>query len=74
MPNLIEIPDIVAFEGTIPPYYDLIVYEKGDVDTAMTLLGFDEIGEFDEQFTSPCYGLLQFFNPDDPDQPGDFDD
>ena len=51
--------NVDTFEGTIPTGKDLVVAEEGDeVDTAMILYGFDEVGSLDEAFTNPVYGFL----------------
>ena len=51
-----------TFEGFIPSEYDLVIVEKNDkeFDTAMVLYGFDEFGEFDNEFINPIYGFLKF--------------
>ena len=41
----------------IPPGEDLVVFEKGDTESALVLYGFDEIGMFDSDFTNPTYGF-----------------
>mgnify|MGYP001551041950 CR=1 FL=1 len=41
-PN-IEIIDPKTFKGMIPPGKDLVVLEEGQLNTAMTLYGFDEM-------------------------------
>jgi hypothetical protein len=54
--------DIKTFKGGIPSGADLVVYEKGDEsnynETALVLLGFDEIGMFDSDFRVPVYGFM----------------
>jgi len=54
------IDDINSFKGTIPPYNDLIVFEYGKPQTAITLNGFDEIGMFEKQFKRPAYAFLDW--------------
>ena len=51
------------YQGTIPSGTDLVVVEKSDVinntfDSALSLMGFDEIGDFDNEFVNPVYGFL----------------
>lgn len=55
---MIEI-DVNNFVGRIPAGHELIVMEKGEIDTAMTLFGFDEIGMFDNMFVNPQYAFLE---------------
>ena len=51
--------NIDTYEGWIPNKADLVIAEKDNIEeTALTLLGFDEIGEFDEDFNNPIYGFL----------------
>jgi len=51
--------------GNIPAGYDLVVVESSDVEngtfeSAMTLMGFDEMGLFwNGYFTNPVYGFLE---------------
>lgn len=47
-----------SYEGVIPTGTELVVMEKGDLDTALILFGFDEIGMFDSEFTNPIYGFI----------------
>lgn len=47
-----------SYEGVIPTGTELVVMEKGDLDTALILFGFDEIGMFDSKFTNPIYGFM----------------
>lgn len=51
-----------TYEGEIPSGTELVIMEKGDQtgETALTLYGFDEIGMFDSEFTSPVYGFMAF--------------
>lgn len=58
---MIFIENINEFEGSIPSGHDLIVFEKGDesFDSALSLMGFDEIGMFDNMFVNPQYGFLE---------------
>ena len=55
--NIEVIENINAFVGTIPVGEDLVVFEKGDPESALVLYGFDEIGMFDSDFTNPTYGF-----------------
>ena len=57
MENEITIIDIVKFQGSIPTGQDLVVFEKGNPDTALVLYGFDEVGMFDSEFSNPTYGF-----------------
>jgi hypothetical protein len=36
----------------------MVVFEKGDTSTAMSLFGFDEVGQFDHMFVNPQYGFI----------------
>jgi len=48
-----------TYIGGIPPGKDLVVAEEGnEVDTALVLYGFDEVGYLDSEFTKPVYGFL----------------
>ena len=50
--------DIETFEGTIQG--DLVVYEKGgDPNEGFVLYGFDEVGMFDDEFTTPQYCMMK---------------
>ena len=55
---MILIENINEFVGSIPTGHELVVMEKGDSTTAMTLFGFDEIGDFDHLFKNPQYGFI----------------
>lgn len=57
---MILIENIAEFVGRIPEGHELVVFEKGDESTAMSLFGFDEIGSFDSMFQCPQYGFLPF--------------
>jgi hypothetical protein len=59
--------NINTYQGGIPLNGDLVVYEKGkyDNDTAMTLLGFDEVGEFDAYFKEAQYAFVALITEDD---------
>lgn len=49
-----------TYKGGIPQGAELVVAEEGnEVGTALILLGFDEIGEYEEQFIKPVYGFLK---------------
>jgi len=37
---------------------DYVVMEKGNPETAMVLLGWDEVGLFDHEFTNPVYARM----------------
>ena len=56
---MILIENINEFVGRIPKGHELIVMEKDEIDTAMTLFGFDEIGMFDNMFVNPQYAFLE---------------
>lgn len=56
---MILIKNINEFVGRIPTGHELIVMEKDEIDTAMTLFGFDEIGMFDDMFVNPQYAFLE---------------
>lgn len=56
---MIEI-DIHNYVGRIPAGHELVVMEKGDIDSALSLMGFDEIGMFDNMFVNPQYAFLEF--------------
>ena len=50
--------DIETFKGTIKG--DLVVYEKGtDPMNGLVLYGFDEVGEYDDIFTTPQYCMME---------------
>jgi hypothetical protein len=55
---MIEI-DIHNYVGRIPAGHELVVMEKGDIESAMTLFGFDEVGMFDNMFAVPQYAFLE---------------
>ena len=51
------------YQGGIPSGTDLVVVEYSDAinnkfDSALSLMGFDEIGMFDDDFVNPVYGFL----------------
>jgi len=56
---MILIDNINEFVGRIPAGNELIVMEKDEIETAMTLFGFDEIGMFDNMFVNPQYAFLE---------------
>ena len=56
---MILIENINEFVGRIPAGHELIVMEKGEINTAMTLFGFNEIGMFDNGFVNPRYAFLE---------------
>ena len=53
----ITIIDINTFSGAIPTGKDLVVFEKGNPNSALVLYGFDEVGMFDSEFKNPTYGF-----------------
>jgi len=55
--NIKVIENINTFAGTIPVGENLVVFEKGDPESALVLYGFDEIGMFDSDFSNPTYGF-----------------
>ena len=57
---MIIIENIAEFVGRIPEGHELVVFEAGQEETAMSLFGFDEIGAFDHMFEQPQYGFLPF--------------
>ena len=57
---MILIDNINEFVGSIPTGHELVVMEKGDGSTALSLFGFDEIGQFDHLFNNPQYGFVSF--------------
>lgn len=57
---MIIIENIAEFVGRIPEGHELVVFEAGQEETAMSLFGFDEIGAFDSMFQCPQYGFLPF--------------
>jgi len=56
---MILIENINEFVGRVPAGYGLVVMEKGDVESALALMGFDEIGMFDNMFVNPQYAFLE---------------
>ena len=56
---MILIENINEFVGRVPAGYGLVVMEKGDVKSALALMGFDEIGMFDNMFVNPQYAFLE---------------
>ncbi len=61
--NIEVIENINTFTGTIPMGEDLVVFEKGDPESAWGLYGFDEFGMFDSDFTNPTYGFTTNNSP-----------
>lgn len=50
--------DIDTFQGIIQG--NLVVYEKGgNPDDGFVLYGFDEVGMFDDEFTTPQYCMME---------------
>ena len=64
-PEIIEIPNIDTFEGTMPTGYELVEYQKGTnpMDYGLVLYGFDELYMFG--FTNPqhCFVRQSIANP-----------
>ena len=51
--------DINTYKGGIPQGKDLVIAEEGnEEDTALTLYGFDEVGDLDDDFERPVYGFM----------------
>ena len=50
--------NIATYKGAIPAGKDLVVFEAGDIDSAIILYGFDEAGMFDKDFEAPVYGFM----------------
>ena len=57
---MIILENIAEFVGRIPEGHELVIFEAGQEETAMSLFGFDEIGAFDHMFEQPQYGFLPF--------------
>ena len=57
---MIILENIAEFVGRIPEGHELVVFEAGQEETAIALMGFDEIGAFDHMFEQPQYGFLPF--------------
>jgi hypothetical protein len=55
---MILIDNINEFVGSIPTGHEMVVFEKGDTSTAMSLFGFNEVGQFDHIFVNPQYGFI----------------
>ena len=55
---MILIENINAFVGRIPTGHEMVVFEKGDTSSALSLFGFNEIGQFDHLFKNPQYGFV----------------
>ena len=55
-----EIKNINEFYGEIPENHDLVVTERGsEIQSAIWLSGFDEVGLFDHLMKSPpVYGFI----------------
>ena len=64
--------DIEKYEGEIPKGFDLVVYEKGEEEWLGTdaslkrngplqlfLYGWDEVGNFDNEFKTPAYAFVR---------------
>ena len=56
---MILIENINEFVGRVPTGHELVVFEKGDESSALTLMGFDEIGMFDNMFCVPQYAFME---------------
>ena len=50
--------DIDSYDGLIPEGTDLVVMEKGQIESSLILYGFDEVGVFDSDFTTPVYAFI----------------
>jgi len=58
--NITVIKDIEKFTGSIPVGSELVVFDGVDPNSAIVLYGFDEVGIFDNEFTSPpVYGIYK---------------
>lgn len=55
---MILIENINEFVGSIPTGHEMVVFEKGDTSTALSIFGFDEVGQFDHLFKNPQYGFI----------------
>ena len=53
------IENIHEFVGRIPVGHEMVVMENGEIESAITLFGFDEIGLFDHMFKKPVYAFLE---------------
>ena len=52
--------DIDEWTGPYPAGHDLVVHERGgDPADGLVLYGFDEIGEFDDEFAHPTYSFVK---------------
>ena len=49
-----------TYQGTQPYGSALCIYEQGQPDSAITLMGWNEVGMFDREFTQPVYGLFEY--------------
>jgi hypothetical protein len=59
MEDIIKIPNIKTFRGSIPTGYDLVVYETNtNPKGGYVLHGFDEIGD-DFGLTRPAYCFIK---------------
>jgi len=60
-PEIIEIPNIDTFEGTMPTGYELIEYQEGTdpEENGMVLYGFDEIYMFADLFSKPKHCFVR---------------
>lgn len=56
---MILIENINNFVGRVPAGHELAVMEKDQVESAISLMGFDEIGMFDHLFEKPQYVFLE---------------
>lgn len=56
---MILIENINDFVGRVPAGHELAVMERGQVESAIALMGFDEIGMFDHLFEKPQYVFLE---------------
>lgn len=51
--------NINTWQGAWPQGHELVVHERGgDPDDGYVLYGFDEIGEFDDEFAHAAYSFV----------------
>lgn len=51
--------NIDTWQGPWPQGHELVIHERGgDPDDGYVLYGFDEIGEFDDEFAHPAYSFV----------------
>lgn len=56
--QITRIPNIHAFQGSIPPNQDLVVYSESNPKECYVLYGFDEI-DSDFGIKDPKHGFLK---------------